>query len=69
MTEIVAVTSAHQIVNSQLLDRTTMVPMLNRAAILCDHIYFETVGLGTPGGEVERRAISVMFGGDAKDSI
>jgi hypothetical protein len=61
--ELVAVTSVSQILNGNLIDRVAMVPMLKRAAILCDQIYVETWGLGVPGGAIEKRAIDAAFGG------
>ena len=63
VSELVAVTSIGQIVSGTAIDRMSFVPMLKRAAILCDRIYFETFGLGDPGGDYEQQAINAAFGG------
>lgn len=66
MSELVAVTSISQLQYGHFLDRLDVTPMLKRAAILCDHVYVDTTGLGPAGGAIERRVINHWFGGEAE---
>jgi hypothetical protein len=59
----VATVSAYTLITPQLVGDVSAVPMLKRAAIMCDRIFVDTAGLGEPGGLLERRVLNLMFGG------
>ena len=65
-TESVATVSAYTLVNSAMFAGVSPVPMLKRAAILCDAVYVDTAGLGEPGSELEQRFLQKAFGGDSE---
>lgn len=62
----VATVSLITLLNGIQLDQVSPVPMLKRAAIMCDRIYVDTLGMGAPGSGLERTAINGLFGGDAE---
>ena len=63
---LVAVVSAYTLANSQLVGGISPIPMLKRAAILCDRIYMDTQGLGVPGGLLERKILHKLLGGESE---
>ena len=61
-----AVVSSYLLFHSDVLLGKNLVPVLKRAAILCDRVFLDITGLGEPGGEYENLFINKSFGGNAE---
>ena len=67
MVAITAVVSPSALSSLVQLDRINTVPSLKRAAILCENVFFHTIGLGEPGSSWSKLFINAAFGGDKED--
>lgn len=64
MVAITAVVSPSALSSLVHLDRINVVPSLKRAAILCEHVFLHTIGLGEPYNPWSNHFVNVAFGGD-----